>query len=150
VVCFLITDPVSFFATGRRQSYSPQQVQRGAPITRPGSYHYPDATNLVVHIEPSGGGHVVAYELLRNGRTLLTNDRGASDFHRWSFTLDDQDRLWFYSADIGLSLWTPVNGEWRETAVVDQIELVRQIPPESSLPVSTSAREHWNKLLAQP
>src|SRR5690349_12611076 len=83
-----LTLVAGFQREARRQDFSPQQVQRGVPITRPGNYHYPDATNLIVHLEPSGGGHVVGYKLLRDGRSVLTNDREASDFHRWSVTLD--------------------------------------------------------------
>ena len=155
-VCVFATDLLGlalvagFRHEARRQDSSPQQIQRGAPITRPGSYHYSDATQLDVRLEPEGGGHVVFYQLAKNGRVLVAGGGEASGFHRWSFTLDDQDRLWFYSADIGLSVWTPVDGEWRRTVVGDQIELIRAIPPDSSLPVSKSARERWNKLLSQP
>lgn len=152
---FVVTDPVSLALVvgiqrgARRQDFSPQQVQRGAAIVRPGSYLFPDATQLVVRLEPDGEGHVVEYQLYRNGKALLVSGDEAGAFHRWAFTLDDQDRLWFYSADVGLSVWAPVDGEWRETKVVDQPELIRAIPPESSLPVSSSTRARWNELLSK-
>jgi hypothetical protein len=146
VICLLATDPVSLaFVVGiqrgaRRQDFSPQQVQRGDAIVRPGNYIFPDATQLVVRLEPDGHGHAVEYQLSRNEKVLLVSGDDASAMHRWAFTLDDQDRLWFYSADIGLSVWLPIDGEWRETKVVDQPELLRALPAETSLPLGSRLR----------
>ncbi len=152
---FVVADPVSVALVvgiqrgARRQDFAPQQVQRSAAIVRPGNYHYPDATQLVVRLEPDGEGHAVEYQLSRNGKALLVSGDQAGAFYRWAITLDDQDRLWFYSADVGLSVWAPVDGEWRETNVVDQPDLIRAIPPESSLPVSSSTRARWNQRLSE-
>lgn len=70
---------------------------------RSGTYTMPDGR--VFEVSTPGG--IVTYELRDPaGRVLLkTNEYRASDFHRWFFYVDDKNRVWFYSGDIGVFVW---------------------------------------------
>jgi hypothetical protein len=123
----------------RRQDFAPQPAARGAALTTPGLYVFPDATELRAELVPHGNGHAVRYQLSRGGERLFVSTDNPSAFHRWALVLDAQDRLWFDSSDLGLSVWTVADDAWRQTPVGSaRPDLLRAVPPR--LPLSGSLR----------
>ncbi|MFO0897504.1 MAG: hypothetical protein U0836_08785 [Pirellulales bacterium] len=123
----------------RRQDFAPQPAVRGSAISEPGRYVFPDSTELRVELVPHGNGHAVRYQLSRGEERHLVSTDNPSAFHRWALVLDAQNRLWFDSSDLGLSVWTMADGAWRQTTVGSaRPDLLRAVPLE--LPLSGNLR----------
>lgn len=102
---------------------------KNAFADRPGTYATPDGRVFEVGT-PKG---LVTYELRDPaGKVLLkTNEYRASDFHRWFFYMDDKNRLWFYSGDIGVFVWLQqADGVYTFTDVPSPSALAREMPSE--------------------
>ena len=63
-------------------------------------------------------------------RQLVSNTM-ASDFHRWVIYLDQQQRVWYYSGDVGAFIWLPQSdGSYKEAGIMESDPLWREAPQE--------------------
>jgi hypothetical protein len=109
VFAFAVGVTVAFRQLARAQSrFDPNKIVAAEPaltvITSPGTYRY-DGLGVTLRVWIDAGG-IVQYELsAADGNQLVHSAERASTYSRWGFVIDEKRRLWFYSGDVGTSLW---------------------------------------------
>ena len=97
----------------------------GGLVTREGDY----TTSNGLTLRARTSDMLVRVSLLSaSGRVLASNSKG-SDFHRWFVHLDSKQRVWYYTGDLGIFVWSPhEDGTYSEAILESNSALCKEMP----------------------
>ena len=141
---------ISFLMNGcRNRDSSAVENWPGGFILKPGKYSVSDTKQLItVWIDEE---KLVRYSISNEyGKKLILSQERASAHSSWMFYFDKRGWLWFYSGDIGASVAkTNDAGEYQELPLIDQAELISEMPEEIYTRLPPSIQKKWKEFRKQ-